>query len=105
MQGTSNHSRLYHLTPAGTRLARYLDYVESRPAVSTHLHFANIPAAAVPEQPDSEIERLERDLDQATQALHDARHRDDDTYQAAYDRVKVIRAQIYALENPEQGHE
>lgn len=43
--------RVYWLTPAGSRLARYLDYVESTPTVSADIAFAD---TRIPEQHDED---------------------------------------------------
>lgn len=56
---TSNHSagrgpRVYNLTSAGSRLARYLDYVDTRPGVSPDINFADRanPSMAAPVEPE-----------------------------------------------------
>lgn len=52
---TSNHSsrpgysRVYNITPAGSRLARYLDYVDTLPTVSPDIMFAD--SSVPPEDP------------------------------------------------------
>jgi len=103
---TSNHSRVYWLTPAGSRLANYLNYVQSRPDVSPDIAFAD---RSVPEQhdedrdtedPETDLQRLHRELEQALDQMRQAGS-DDDAFVTAARRVKSLRNQIYTIENGE----
>lgn len=63
------HARRYHLTPAGAKLAAYLDYVDGHPGVSSNLNFGDArppaPPAAVPEQFDDDRQPEEQSLEDA----------------------------------------
>lgn len=94
------HSRLYNLTPAGSRLAHYLLYVDRQPqVVASDIAFGEIGNPPEQAEPLPELERLNRELDRALQVLRDHAHSDDESYQAAYLHVKRLRARIYELEN------
>lgn len=64
------HSRVYHLTRAGSRLAHYLEYVESRSTVSADIGFGDIPEN--PEDDDA-IERASEEADRLIQIQDDER--------------------------------
>lgn len=98
---TGNHtSRLYNLTPAGSRLAHYLFYVEQQP-VTPDLRFADVPAEQHDDdRPLTQVQRLERELDEALRILHNSINLPDYDFLEARERVKELRLKLYAIENP-----
>lgn len=104
---TSNHSskahRVYWLTRPGQRLAAYLDYCEKMPSMDTSIQFAETPAFP-PEQhdddrPETNLERLYRELKQALDDMKAAGWLDVVGYQSARQRYDKIKDRIWHLEN------
>lgn len=103
---TSNHTwnpgdrPALRITAAGLKALAYFDYVNANHIVSLGPTDTAHPAD---EQPLSEHDRLERELDRALQRLRELRESraSDEDYHAQYDAVQVIRARIYKLENPD----
>jgi hypothetical protein len=108
MQATNPSSRPgarvpWNITPAGSRLAHYLDYVDQQPGVASDIHFADIP----PEQfdddrPDDQgregrLDTLYEKLDEQLRGLKLPDLSDEEFY--AYRlRVKEIRRAIAEIE-------
>lgn len=69
------HSRIFNLTPAGSRLAQYLEYVKTNPTVSADINFAEIgnPPDGPGQQPrgivESELKRLYAELEQCQEEM------------------------------------
>jgi len=101
---TSNHSsrhhRIYWLTSPGQRLAAYLDFTDTRlPAADQDIQFADVPPEHHDvDRPETELERLHRQLEEQLERMREAGS-DDEVFISARDNVKEIRAKIYDLEN------
>lgn len=93
--------RVFNLTPAGSRLAQYLQYVQYQPALDQNIAFGEIgypPDEPQPEQPVS-LDELYKMLDKASRELHDAaRSKDDDRFYIARITIMNIRARIADIE-------
>lgn len=93
------YSRVYWLTHPGQRLAAYLDYVDLHPTVNPDIHFVDIPEQMDEDRPETDLERLNRELEEALQDLRNAAtSMDNDRFYACRQRVSALRSEIYRRE-------